>query len=243
MKSLFSYNTTNSTQIMCGRYSLIATEKRIVQELPFTEETGVPIRDSYNIAPTQSACVITNEEPYRVRYLTWGLIPSWSKDGKKSGKLINARAESIFTKPSFRVPIRRQRCLVVADSFYEWKRNGTRKLPYRILPADDSLLVMAGIWEEWKGYGETRRSFSIITTPPNAQIAELHNRSPVVLTDAAECQNWLENNSLDDLNALMQPARDAYFRYYRVSEMVNSVHNNSPHLHEPVPEERDLFSA
>jgi len=228
---------------MCGRYSMIATKEQIQNQLPFIEDLSVSLHESYNIAPTQSALVVTNEQPFGLQYLTWGLIPSWSNDGKNQGKLINARAEGIFTKPSFRVPIRQKRCLVLADSFYEWRRSGTRKLPYRIRPKNGSLLIMGGIWEVWNKYGVPKQSFSIITTTPNAEMAGLHNRAPVVFTDALECQLWLDNNSLEDINSLLQPVKDDYFDIYRVSEMVNSVRNNSPHLHEEVPEELDLFSA
>ncbi len=227
---------------MCGRYSLIATEKEIKEQLTFIEERGVTIRDSYNIAPTQTSAVVTNEEPYRLQNLSWGLIPSWSKDGKNQGRLINARSEGIFGKPSFRVPVRQKRCVVIGDSFYEWRREGKEKIPYRILPADGSLLFMAGIWEEW-GYDEDKkRTFSVITTEPNAEIKPLHNRSPVVFTDEAECLFWLENNSLEEIAEMLKPTPDAYFKIYRVSQMVNSVRNNSPHLHEPVPDEADLFN-
>jgi len=221
---------------------MIATKEQIQNELPFVEDTNIALRESYNIAPTQQGLVVTNEQPFALQYLEWGLIPAWSNTGKNQGKLINARAEGIFTKPSFRVPIRQKRCLVIADSFYEWRRSGTRKLPYRILPKDGTLLMMAGIWEEWKSYGELKQTFSIITTPPNTEMAKLHNRAPVILSDALECQLWLANNSLEDINSLLQPLKDDFFKIYPVSPMVNSVRYNSPHLHEEVPEELDLFT-
>lgn len=228
---------------MCGRYSMIATKEQIKSQLPFVEDVSISLRESYNIAPTQSALVVTNEQPLALQYLTWGLIPSWSNSDKNQGKLINARAESIFTKPSFRVPIRQKRCLVIADSFYEWRRSGSRKLPYRILPKDGSLLIMGGIWDIWDNEEVPKMSFSIITTTPNTEMSDLHNRAPIVFTDALECQLWLDNNSLEDINSLLQPVEDDFFNIYRVSEMVNSVRNNSPHLHEEVPEELNLFSA
>ena len=227
---------------MCGRYSLIATEKEIKEQLTFIEERGVKIQDSYNIAPTQTSAVVTNEEPYRLQNLSWGLIPSWSKDGKNQGRLINARSEGILGKPSFRVPVRRKRCVVIADGFYEWKRVGKEKIPYRILPKDDTLLFMAGIWEEWGSGEDAKRTFSVITTTPNEEIQPLHNRAPVVFTDEAECLFWLENNKLEEIAEMLKPTRNSYFKIYRVSQMVNSVRNNSPHLHEEVPEEADLFS-
>lgn len=227
---------------MCGRYSMIATEKQIQQEIPFLENTGVNLRESFNIAPTQHAYVITNERPERLQYLTWGLIPFWSNDGANKGKLINARAEGISVKPSFRIPIRKRRCLIVADSFYEWRKRGTRKIPYRILPKDGSLLVMAGIWDEWQGSGHQKHSFSIITTTPNEEMSGLHTRMPVVFSDKLQYEQWLDDISLEDTVSMLHPVRDDYFKIYRVSEMVNSVRNNSPHLHQEVPEDLDLFS-
>ena len=226
---------------MCGRFSLSASEQKIQQELPFVE-TGSNLRISYNIAPTQHAYVVTNEQPDRLQYLTWGLIPFWSKEGKNSGKLINARSEGIEGKPSFRIPIRKKRCLVLADSFYEWRREGNKKIPYRILPKDDGLLVMAGIWDQWDKDGYPVRSFSIITTSPNREVSSIHDRMPVILPSLEERQKWLEPIDLDEVLIMMRPAVDDYFKIYRVSEELNSPRNNHPKLHEEVPENLDLFS-
>lgn len=237
-----TFHAGQNEENMCGRYSMIATKEQVHAQLPFVKETNISIHESYNVAPTQEGLVVTNEQPFELQYLEWGLVPSWSNNGKNQGKLINARAESIFSKASFRVPIRQKRCLIIADSFYEWRRSGTQKLPYRIFPKDGSLLIMAGIWDEWKQYEEVKQTFSIITTTPNAEMSNLHNRAPVVLTDALECQLWLDKNSLEDINALLQPLKDDFFKIHPVSQMVNSVRNNSPHLHEEVPEELDLFS-
>jgi putative SOS response-associated peptidase YedK len=227
---------------MCGRFSLAVSEDTIHQELPFVEVGGA-LRPNYNVAPTQHAYVITDEEPARLQYLTWGLVPSWSEEGHNTGRLINARAEGIETRPSFRMPIRKRRCLVLADSFYEWRTDGRNKIPYRILPRDGSLLVMAGIWDQWDRAGAyPLRSFSIITTDGNDDMAGLHNRMPVLLTNNEQRLRWLQELSIEGVLAFFGPQANKYLKSYRVSDAVNSTQNNSPELHKEVPEFLDLFS-
>lgn len=191
---------------------------------------------NYNVAPTQKSYVITDQQPDRLSYYTWGLLPYWSRDGKVTGRLINARSEGIAGKPSFRVPIRRRRCWVLADSFYEWIRRGNQKIPYRILPKSDELLVMAGIWDVWKKGEEEIRSFSILTTPPNREMSHLHNRMPLVLSSRDIQEHYLFSEDLDEVLDLLHTPPDGVLDYYRVSQKVNSYRNNSPELHKPVEE-------
>ncbi|MBR9922957.1 MAG: SOS response-associated peptidase [Bacteroidetes bacterium] len=226
---------------MCGRFSLAVNESKIQKELPFVD-TGNQLRKSYNVAPTQHAYVITNMQADRLQYLTWGLVPFWSKEGKNTGRLINARSEGIESKPSFRIPIRKRRCVVLADSFYEWRRAGDKKIPYRILPKDNSLLYMAGIWDIWDKEGYPVKSFSIITTQPNEEVSFLHDRMPVLLSNQEECEQWLDDIPLEDVFALMRPAPNHSLKVYRVPQEVNNVRNNGPELHEEIPESLDLFS-
>jgi putative SOS response-associated peptidase YedK len=226
---------------MCGRFSLAVSESKIQEELPFIDP-GVNIRKSYNIAPTQHAYVAASDQPDRLQYITWGLIPHWSEDGKNSGKLINARAEGIESKPSFRVPIRKRRCLVLADSFYEWRTIDHQKIPYRIQPKDGSLLIMAGIWDIWDKDGYPLKSFSIITTTPNREVSSLHNRMPVVLPTLEDCLRWLEPIETEQALAFLRPVKDGFFRVYRVSDALNSPNHNDPSLHNELPENLDLFS-
>ncbi len=161
LQKLTNFRDNQKLISMCGRYSLATTKAKMEEE--FGIDIGdKPLSISFNIAPTNKAYVITNESPDKLSTLNWGLIPSWSKDDKLTGKLINARVEGISTKPSFRMAIRKRRCLVIADSFYEWRREGTKKIPYRIFPKDGELLAFAGIWETW-GNDETLRTFSILT--------------------------------------------------------------------------------
>jgi len=226
---------------MCGRFSLAVSERKIQQELPFVDP-GSNIRKSYNIAPTQHSYVVTDDQPSHMQYITWGLIPYWSEDGKNTGKLINARAEGIESKASFRVPIRKRRCLVLADSFYEWRTVDRQKIPYRILPKNGSLLVLAGIWDLWDKSGYPVKSFSIITTTPNREVSSLHNRMPVILPTLDERLKWLENIEIEEVLALLRPPSDGFLRVYRVTDDVNSPANNVPELHKELPENLDLFS-
>lgn len=225
---------------MCGRYSMTATKNKILEELPFVSAES-NLRTSYNIAPTQHAYVVTNESPKRLQYLTWGLIPHWSSDGKNSGKLINARKEGIESKPSFRLPIRQRRCLVLADSFYEWRKEGKQKIPYRIQLKNGRLIVMAGIWDEWYNGKYKVKSFSILTTPPNAEMAEIHTRMPLILPWQELQKDWLRPHELPEILAQLQTPQDDLLYRYRVSSEVGSVTNDSAKLHEEVAEPLRLF--
>lgn len=225
---------------MCGRFSFVTSPEKIRQQLGDIE-TGQNLKLSFNIAPTQHAYVLTNEEPDRLNYYRWGLIPHWAKDSKNASKLINARMEGIGAKPSFRVPIRKKRCLVIADSFYEWRTEGKVKTPFRILPQNDSLLIMAGIWDTWYDGDYAVRTFSIITTPPNAEVAALHNRMPLVLPKAKEQQRWISDLSVEEVMDMLQPPPDGILKKYQVSERVNNVRNNTPDLHERIGEQGLLF--
>ena len=225
---------------MCGRYSMAASKDAIQQELPFVDVNG-NVRISYNIAPTQHGYVVTSDSPNRLQYFIWGLIPHWSSDGRHGGKLINARSEGIATKPSFRLPIRSRRCLVIADSFYEWRKEGKQKIPYRIQMKDERLMVMAGIWDEWNNHGYTIKSFSILTTPPNAEMTSIHNRMPLFLKNTEERMHWLKSQPLNDVLSQLNTPEDDILKMYRVSGLLNSVKSNSPSLHKAVPETPTLF--
>ncbi len=225
---------------MCGRFSF-ATSKEKLQAQLGDIEPGSNLRINFNVAPTQHAYVVTNDVPNRLQYITWGLIPHWSNDGKNTGKLINARMEGIATKPSFRLPVRQRRCWVVADSFYEWRKEGDRKIPYRILLKNGELMVMAGIWDVWYKGDYAVKSFAIITAPPNREMQAVHDRMPVLLTTRELQHRWLEDIETDEALMLLNTPPNDILNIYRVSEKVNSVINNSPELHEPVPEPPGLF--
>lgn len=225
---------------MCGRFSFSAAKEKIQAQLGDID-TGVNLRESYNIAPTQHAYVITNDAPGRLQYITWGLIPHWSNDGANTGKLINARSEGIAAKPSFRLPIRKRRCLVLADSFYEWRTEGDRKVPVRIFLKNGDLLVMGGIWDVWYHGDYAVKSFSIITTEPNHDMASVHNRMPFIIASRQQQERWLSEMDIEEVLAMMRPPEDGLIGMYQVSDLVNSVKNNGPELHKPVPGTPTLF--
>lgn len=217
---------------MCGRYSLVTADAAVQVQLG-NMQLKLPSTTRYNIAPTQLAPVVTNTQPSLVQHFTWGLVPFWSKDGKNTGKMINARAEGIESKPSFRQPIRTKRCLVLADSFYEWRKIGNQKQPYRILRKDETWLVFAGIWEEWGSGEQPIRSFSIITTTPNREMATLHDRMPVLLLDTATQQQWLGENNLSAILNLLKPPPDDILMYYPVNPLMNKATFDEPSIHDP----------
>ncbi len=226
---------------MCGRYALAPTPKQKTEQLRDVQQP-VTWKIRYNIAPTQSAYIIGNDHPDRICEMSWGLVPSWSRDGHNSGKLINARAESIFEKPSFREVIQTRRCLVPADSFYEWRKEPDgRKLPYRILLKNGALMFMAGIWDEWGSGSNVQTTFSIITTGPNEEMAALHNRMPLILASAEAQAAWLSDLSVEKITSMLQPPANGLLRMYRVSERLNGTNYDAPELQDEVPDVLRLF--
>lgn len=224
---------------MCGRFSFVVEKKKVQKVLPNVAfESNLAI--SYNIAPTQSAYVLTNTEPNILQKMSWGLIPHWAKDNKRPAFSINARMETLTEKPTFQKPIRSQRCIVLSDSFYEWKTEGKNKIPYRILLKEGDLMLLAGIWDEWHG----KKTFSIITTQPNAEMCVLHNRMPVILSKGLQGDDWmtwLGDTSLDTLLYMCEKPQNDFLKMYRVSEKVNSVHNDSADLHKERLPDLTLF--
>jgi putative SOS response-associated peptidase YedK len=223
---------------MCGRFSFVTDKPKIKKALPKVKIEG-DLRTSFNIAPTQQAYVITNNEPNNLQPMYWGLVPSWAKEGKPNGALINARIETILEKPSFREPFLYHRCLVPADSFYEWRNEGGVKKPFRITKADEELMFFAGIHSVWKTMLTT---FSIITTEPNAEMAEIHTRMPVILKTTEERAAWLSDETPEaTLLYMCQKPPNGLLKMYRVSEKLNSVKYDGVDLHRAVPEDLTLF--
>ena len=176
---------------MCGRYSLIAGIGELQERFDFDgpELTHVP---RYNIAPTQMALSVTNGGRRRGSYMRWGLIPSWAKSASVGSRMINARAETLAERPSFRTALQRRRCLVLADGFYEWQGKGSSKRPMRITTASGEPFAFAGLWDGWRDpKGEVVRSCTIITTSANQLLSPIHDRMPVILTRELE-PLWLD---------------------------------------------------
>jgi putative SOS response-associated peptidase YedK len=220
---------------MCGRFTLTANVDQLIDrfdiEFFLQEEEYNP---SYNVAPSQSVLAVINDGAQnKMGFLRWGLIPPWAKDMSIGYKMINARAETLIDKPSFRNAYKKKRCLIVADSFYEWKRIDSKtKIPMRIKLKSNELFSMAGLWENWKSPdGKSIYSCSVITTSPNALVQDIHDRMPVILKPDDE-KYWLDPSITDTtkLNPLLKPLDHALMEAYEVSPLVNSPKNNSIEL-------------
>ena len=178
---------------MCGRYTLTCRPDVVAEE--FRLEAIPELHPRYNVAPSQwVACVRAGlrERKHEAVTLRWGLIPSWAGDPATGMKLINARAETVAEKPSFQKPFRERRCLVLADGYYEWKREGTGKQPYYIRLKNERPFAFAGLWNRWNSEdGKTIESCAILTTKPNERLASIHDRMPVILQPVAY-EPWLD---------------------------------------------------
>jgi putative SOS response-associated peptidase YedK len=218
---------------MCGRYTL-RTPVDPVAEAFEIEEYPSSITPNYNIAPTQEvAAVVEEDEKRKLEMLHWGLIPSWAKDPSIGNKMINARAETVAEKPSFRRAFRVRRCLILADGFYEWKKTDDGKQPYHVKMEDGSLFAFAGLWETWQN-GEEIRSCTIITTDANDLMSEIHHRMPVIL-HPEDYAMWLDHDfeEKEVLTTLLKPYPADVMEAYPVSRRVNKPSNNEPSVLEP----------
>jgi putative SOS response-associated peptidase YedK len=220
---------------MCGRFSRKATLQAIIDEFEIEEVNGT-IEPSYNVAPGQDVAVILKDESRKLGLLKWGLIPSWSKDPAIGNRMINARAESLADKPSFKQPLRRKRCLIIADGFFEWKKEGKQKIPMYIFLKNQKPFAFAGLWDTWTSPdGNKISTCTVITTEPNELLKKIHNRMPVILTKK-HFDLWLDRNVQDEqmVLPLLQPYAEKDMDMYEVSRAVNSPKNNSPELLKPV---------
>jgi putative SOS response-associated peptidase YedK len=218
---------------MCGRFTLFTDIEEIKERFDIQGSFDEEYQFSYNIAPSQSVLSVINDGVRnRLGYLRWGLIPFWAKDEKAGYKMINARAETIAEKASFRNAYRKKRCMIIADSFYEWKKTPERKIPMRIKLKNHAPFGMAGLWESWKSpEGISIYSCSVITTVPNELMTSIHDRMPVILKPEDE-KDWL-NPSINDPAYLQQYLKSfdsEQMEAFEVSTDVNSTKNNSPNL-------------
>jgi putative SOS response-associated peptidase YedK len=214
---------------MCGRFSFSEDWSLVLNEYGLSH-SDYHEKPRYNVAPGQMiTAVIYDGEKRRIGPLKWGLIPHWAKDPSIGYKTINARAETLTDKPAFRHLIKRKRCLIPADGFYEWRKIGSKKEPMRIVLQDRKLFAMAGLYDTWIAPdGQKISSCTIITTAPNELMAEIHNRMPVILPKGGETL-WL--SKVEEFHAL-EPLLRAYptekMRAYKVSELVGNVKNDIP---------------
>jgi putative SOS response-associated peptidase YedK len=207
---------------MCGRFTLHSRERIKLKELATLD---LPFEARYNIAPSQNVLTIGDfGSGLEARLLTWGLIPSWSTDGKG---FINARAETIEDKPSFSESFRLRRCLIPADGFFEWKRTGREKRPFYFQLDDEMPFAFAGIWDTWGNRGNVVTSCAIITTAANELVGELHNRMPaILLPDLRDA--WLDpKTDRSVLTELLQPFPSVRMKTHSVSSAVNHTENDN----------------
>jgi putative SOS response-associated peptidase YedK len=190
---------------------------------------------TYNAAPSQQQLTILSAEPHTIALSAWGFVPEWAARRSDVKPLINARAETVASTPFFRQAFRTKRCLVLADGFYEWKRSGKRKVPYRIAFKTGEPFAFAGIWSTMRNAsGQEQTTFAIITTEANALVAQIHNRMPVILHERDEAA-WLNQAlSLEEAQALLTPFPAERLLAHEVSTRVNSPAYNTPAALQPV---------
>lgn len=221
---------------MCGRYLLTTPVDALGQLFRFTERPNLGAR--YNIAPTQDVPIVRRTRSGEGRELLmvrWGLVPYWADEVKIGNRLINARAETIERTPAFREAYRRRRCLVPADGFFEWRKQGKTRQPLLIRRRDQAPFAFAGLWERWRQPdGQILRSCAIVTCPANPLVAAVHDRMPVIL-DPSDFERWLDPEAADG-RTLLQPCPDEWLEAYEVSPRVNSPANDDPECIVPLAE-------
>lgn len=231
---------------MCGRFTLTADPDTLRQVFTLgTASAGAlaELSPRYNVAPSQpvAVAVADSEGGRKLAFLKWGLIPSWAKDPKIGSRMINARAETLAEKPSFRTALKKRRCLILADGFYEWKREGKTKTPMYIQLKSGEPFAFAGLWEFWRPLdsdadaGAAIKSCAIITTTPNALMEKIHDRMPVILRPQAY-DLWLTPGELpaEKTLPLLKPFAASQMKAITVSTLVNNTANDSPECVRPV---------
>lgn len=233
---------------MCGRYSSSLPPSLIAERFQVTEVATDPLPDNHNVAPTSDVYAVLERDGVRqLRAVRWGLVPSWAKDLRIGQKMINARAETVATKPAYKRALARHRCLIPADGYYEWMAQpGKGKQPFFIRHRDGTPLAFAGMWEVWRDPADPAApplwSCTIVTTDANSALRQIHDRMPVVLAPA-HWDEWLDpaQQDLAAIGRLLGPAPAADFEAYPVSTAVNSVRNKGADLTQPVPPEVSIF--
>jgi putative SOS response-associated peptidase YedK len=217
---------------MCGRFVRKSTIEEIVAQFDAEFDAEFDVSPSFNIAPSQQVLAIVQEKRRTVRAFRWGLIPSWAKDEKIGYKMINARAESLADKPSFKQAYEKRRCLVVADGFYEWRKDARAKTPYYFHLKTGRPFGFAGLWERWKNPdGAVVNSCAIITTSPNRLMEPIHDRMPVIIGQQSY-GDWLDSSNFNHamLSELLKPFPDNLMETFPVSKGVNSPTAHGPEL-------------
>ncbi|CAH0122488.1 MULTISPECIES: SOS response-associated peptidase [unclassified Paenibacillus] len=215
---------------MCGRYTITVTMEELLLRFFIEGNTLIDYQPRYNVAPGQFVPAIVHDgKNNRLGGLKWGLIPEWSKEEKLKFPTFNARAETIADKAAFRTPFRRKRCIIPADSFYEWKATDTGKQPMRIMLKNKAIFALAGLYDTWTREDGTKISTcTVVTTTPNRLMSDIHDRMPVILRPEDE-KIWLNRAIQDpaDLQPLLVPYPEEEMTAYPVSPLVGSVKNDS----------------
>jgi putative SOS response-associated peptidase YedK len=225
--------------LMCGRFTLRSRLNLLLQQFALDSHEDRDLLDPrYNIAPTQDVLAVRSRAAGQreLARFRWGLVPSWANDLKTGARMINARAETIASKPSFTAAFKRRRCLIPGDGFYEWRKTGQAKQPYLIELADGGLFGFAGLWESWQPErGPTIESCTIITTAANNLMRELHERMPVILSPR-DYEAWLDpdNSDCDGLLKRLDAYPGDHMRTTPVKSFVNHVRNQGPECVEPL---------
>ena len=223
---------------MCGRFTLSASPTSLTETFPGFELPD-QLTPRYNITPTQNVAVVANNNPGKIDLFRWGLIPSWAKDPTIGNRMINARSETLSQKPLFRTAYRRWRCLILADGYYEWRKEpgGGVKTPFYIRMASEKPFAFAGLWEQWQPSRDADAvlSCTILTCPPNEMLEQVHHRMPVIL-DYDAYDLWLEPNNQPpaEMNHLLKPYPADAMTAYAVSRLVNKPQNDTPACIQPV---------
>jgi putative SOS response-associated peptidase YedK len=241
---------------LCGRYASTKNPATLAAEFDAVDATEDAINGpDYNVAPTRNVVAVVQRHPRdedgepdmstterTLRVMKWGLVPAWAKDPKGGAKMINARSESAAEKPAFRTSWTKRRCLMPADGWYEWQRDGKVKQPYFTTRKDGASLAMAGLWTVWRDKEEPDSAplvtCSVLTMPAVDQLAEIHDRMPVLMPPDRWAA-WLDPDNTDPSGLVLPPTEEflAALELRPVSQAVNSVKNNGPDLMQPAAEQ------
>jgi putative SOS response-associated peptidase YedK len=215
---------------MCGRFTITLPADEVHEQLELGSMPG-DWRPRYNAAPSQPVAVVSDASTRNVEWMRWGLIPSWAKDMDIGNRLINARAETVMEKPSFRQAFNRRRCILLADGFYEWQHleeKKSRSIPYFFRRKDSAVFGFAGLWETWRSpAGDEIRSCTILTTSANGVVKPIHDRMPVMLSGDA-IWTWILDGKPEDHMALLKPYPEDWMERYQVSRAVNDPAQDTP---------------
>jgi len=227
---------------MCGRFNLKTNPRIFGDFFSVAGNLDIEWRPSYNIAPTQNVVCVRDADQREFFKARWGLIPSWAKDAKIGASCINARVETVDTKPAFRSAFKKRRCLVMADGFYEWRRSD--KQPFFISLQSGEQMAFAGLWETWKSPEGLVESCTICTTDANDMMGRLHDRMPIILPRAI-VDHWLDPkvSDADELKPMLRQFPGEEMQAWPVAKAVGNVRNQGPELMEPIGPAEDVDFA